>query len=59
MGGVGLDVGLGVADSYSKRRSLMEMMENVLMMALLMALGAGITVVVLAGFIYWMEFQND
>jgi hypothetical protein len=35
------------------------MIENVLLMALLMALGAGVTWVVLIGFIYWMEFQND
>ena len=35
------------------------MIENVLLMALLMALGIGITAVLLVGFIYWMEFQND
>jgi hypothetical protein len=35
------------------------MIENVLLMALLMALGAGVTAALLCGFIYWMEFQND
>jgi hypothetical protein len=35
------------------------MIENVLLMALLMALGIGITAALLVGFIYWMEFQND
>ena len=35
------------------------MIENVLLMALLMALGIGLTGAVLFGFIYWMEFQND
>ena len=35
------------------------MIENVLLMALLMALGVGLTGAVLLGFIYWMEFQND
>jgi len=35
------------------------MIENVLLMALLMALGVGLTWAVLLGFIYWMEFQND
>jgi nitrate reductase NapE component len=35
------------------------MIENVLLMALLMALGVGLTGAVLFGFIYWMEFQND
>jgi hypothetical protein len=33
--------------------------ENVLLMALLMALGAGITVALLVGFFYYMEIQND
>ena len=35
------------------------MIENVLMMALLMALGIGVTWVILIGFIYWMEVTND
>jgi hypothetical protein len=35
------------------------MIENVLLMALLMALGAGLTVALLFGFFYWMEIQND
>ena len=35
------------------------MIENVLLMSLLMALGAGVTVALLVGFIYWMEIQND
>lgn len=33
--------------------------ENVLLMACLMALGSGITVALLIGFLYWMEVQND
>jgi hypothetical protein len=35
------------------------MIENVLLMALLMALGASITAALLFGFLYWMEVQND
>lgn len=35
------------------------MLENVALMVLLMVLGAGLTVTVLVGFIYWMEMQND
>lgn len=35
------------------------MIENVALMVLLMALGAGILAALLFGFIYWMEFQND
>ena len=35
------------------------MVENVLLMALLMLAGAGATVAVLAGLIYFLEFQND
>lgn len=35
------------------------MIENVLLMALLMALGVGLTWAVLLGFIYWMEVLND
>jgi hypothetical protein len=37
----------------------MDMIENIALMVLLMALGAGALVVMLLGFIYWMEFQND
>lgn len=35
------------------------MIENVLLMSLLMALGVGITGALLFGFIYYMEAQND
>jgi hypothetical protein len=35
------------------------MIENVLLMALLLALGAGLTIALLIGFIYYMEIQND
>lgn len=35
------------------------MIENVLLMALLMALGAGLTIALLCGFIYWMEVQSE
>ena len=37
----------------------MEALENILLMACLMALGAGVLVAMIAGFIYWMEIQND
>jgi hypothetical protein len=33
--------------------------ENVLLMAALMALGVGITAALLAGFVYWMEIQSE
>lgn len=35
------------------------MIENVMLMALLLALGAGVTWALLIGFIYWMEVMND
>jgi hypothetical protein len=35
------------------------MIENVLLMALLMALGAGLTVALLIGFVYYLEVMND
>ena len=35
------------------------MIENVTLMVLLMLLGAGVTVALLIGFIYWMEVQSD
>lgn len=35
------------------------MIENVLLMALLMAFGAGLTIALLCGFIYWMEVQSE
>jgi len=37
----------------------MEMIENVLLMAVLMALGVGVTWAVLAGLIYYMEVMDD
>ena len=59
MGSVGLGMGMGIADPHSTRRSAMEVIENVLLMAALMALGVGITAALLAGFVYWMEIQSD
>jgi hypothetical protein len=35
------------------------MIENVLLMALLMALGVGLTWAVLLGFVYFLEVMND
>lgn len=35
------------------------MIENVALMVLLMLLGIGVTWAVLAGFIYYLECQND
>lgn len=35
------------------------MIENILLMACLMALGASITVALLIGFLYYLEAQND
>jgi len=35
------------------------MIENVLLMALLMALGASLLVALLMGFLYYLEIQND
>lgn len=37
----------------------MEALENIALMSALMLAGAGITVAVLCGFIYWLETQND
>lgn len=36
-----------------------DMLENVGLMFLLMALGVGATFAVLAGFVYYLEVQND
>lgn len=35
------------------------MFENVALMVLLMLVGAGVTVALLVGFIYWLEVQSD
>lgn len=35
------------------------MIENIALMVILMALGAGVLVAMLLGFLYWMEIQND
>jgi len=37
----------------------MEAVENIVLMALLMALGVSVTVAVLIGFLYHLEAQND
>jgi ABC-type nickel/cobalt efflux system permease component RcnA len=37
----------------------MDAVENIVLMALLMALGVSITVSVLIGFLYYLEAQND
>jgi hypothetical protein len=36
----------------------MEAIENIALMVFLMAAGAGITVAILVGFIYWLEVQD-
>ena len=36
----------------------MEAIENIALMVSLMALGAGVTVAILIGFIYWLEVQD-
>jgi len=37
----------------------MEAVENIALIVLLMVLGVGVVWALLAGFVYWMEFQND
>lgn len=37
----------------------MEAIENIFFMALLMAAGVGVTIAVLAGFIYYLELQSE
>ena len=37
----------------------MEAVENIALMVGLMALGAGLTIALLCGFMYWMEVQDD
>lgn len=37
----------------------MEAVENIALMVALMVLGVGLTWAVLAGFVYYLEFQND
>lgn len=36
----------------------MEAIENIALMVALMAAGAGVTIAILVGFIYWMECQD-
>jgi hypothetical protein len=35
------------------------MIENILLMAALMAVGATVTVALLCGFVYWLEIQSE
>ena len=37
----------------------MAAVENIALMAALMALGVGVTLAVLCGYIYYLEIQND
>ena len=38
---------------------MMDALENIALMALLMALGAGVLATLLFGFLYYMEAQDD
>jgi hypothetical protein len=37
----------------------MSALENIALMAVLMMLGAGVTVAMLLGFVYWLEIQDE
>ena len=38
---------------------MIEAIENIALMTALMLAGVGVTVVMLCGFVYWLEIQND
>ena len=38
---------------------MMDAIENIALMVLLMVLGIGVTWAMLAGFVYYLEIQND
>ena len=61
MGCVGFGVGLRSAPTHIERtgEGNMDVIENIALMALLMAAGVGIAAVVLCGFIYYLEVQDD
>ena len=62
MGCVGLGVGLCPALTYSQRAresTSMDALENIALMVLLLVAGVGIAAVVLCGFVYYMEVQDD
>ena len=52
-------VSSAILQEMQQSRAEVAVIENVLLMACLMALGAGITVALLIGFIYYLEIQND
>ena len=57
-GGFGLSGVLCGASCYSVASTGVVMLENVTLMVLLMFLGVGVTVAILIGFIYYMEFME-
>jgi cytochrome P450 len=62
MGCLGLGVGLRTSLAYSERTgegTSMDAIENIALMVVLMLAGAGATVAVLVGLIYFLEMQND
>ena len=58
---LGLGVGLCTSSTHTARarKRNMDAIENIALMSALMLAGVSVTVVVLIGFIYFLETQND
>jgi len=56
---LGIGMGLCLTTPYLTGWNCMDVIENIALMSALMLAGVGITVVVLIGFIYFLETLND
>jgi C4-dicarboxylate transporter len=57
--GLGMGLRAELAHTERTREASMDAIENIALMVLLMLAGVGIAAVVLCGFIYYMEVQDD
>jgi hypothetical protein len=59
VGNLGIVVGLGIATPHIKRRSIMDVIENIALIVFLIAIGVSATFAVLLGMFYMFEVLND
>jgi len=54
-----MGLGMGLGAELTHQGGMMDAIENIALMVLLMVAGAGVAAVVLCGFVYYMEVQDD
>ena len=54
-----MGLGMGLRAELTHQGEMMDAIENIALMVLLMVAGVGIAAVVLYGFVYYLEVQDD